>query len=197
MRTLALVIPLALLAGAAGCADDKTPAYLPAESPTAAEVVPLDTTSPGPTPTASPSITEVPGLDGQMKPLGDAATIPPDEELMASMRCEPLGEQVDARIYNLWGYRPVSSTRVEVGEGLTPGEVWWVFAFSYERDGHVFDHAMLTSNPSYPGEGSWLILGDEVASESNLSSWDGVKWDAERLERGQSALAKALSCLKD
>lgn len=178
---------VALLLGAVGCTSG-TPAYLPSEDESPEAAIPVVAT----TAEASPPVVTVRGLDGEPKPRASAETIAPDEAIMATMECEPVSEDTADRIYRLRGHRVEDAVQVEVGEGLEPGEIWWVVA--YASDDFREGTALLTTFPS--GGSGYRDLGETVEG-SPWNRWDNVRWDAERLAKGQSALAKALECIAD
>lgn len=134
------------------------------------------------------------GLDNEPKPRASAETIAPDEALMSEMVCEPVTEATERKVYGLWGEEIGSIVQVEVGEGLEPGDIWWVVA--YTTDQHPNRQALLTN---FPGGGNGRrVLGPSVEGYGDYewNPWDNVRWDAERLKVGQSALAKAFDCLE-
>lgn len=195
MRTLLVALLTLMLVACSGSAvedpqttdDTMTPAPAPSEVIT---VLPDPTHSIGPEPTAS-------GTDGR-DPRVKVEDIPPDPELMASMECEPLSPETESRLEWLWGEPIVHGLQVEVGEGLTPGEVWWIVTYSStsEEFGER-SSILLTNHPGIPDErGTWLLLGAQVVNARGewAHTWDGTRWDIERLTRGQSAVAKALEC---
>lgn len=202
MRNVMWGTAVALLLGAAGCTSG-TPAYLPSgdESPEAA--IPVVATTAEASPSSSPSVVMIRGLDGEPKPRASAETIAPDESIMATMECEPLseetaryGREVQERV------APFDPVQVLIGEGLTPNEMWWVVA--YERLGQAtvdgstaVNQAYITTQPGVDGQGQWVNISSayQLPDGSVGSEWNNVRWDHDRLLRGQSALRKALDCL--
>lgn len=87
---------------------------------------------------------------------------------------------------------PTRSIQVEVGEGLTLGETWWVVILDSPAD-DAYQWAelrrFLTNAPGVSGEGHWIPV------PSKGDPWGSVEWDFERLVRAQSALVKAHECL--
>ncbi len=145
----------------------------PSTSPTEPEVVPFPTE-----PAVTPSPTEV-------------ETISPDAQMMAAMECEPLSQDLLARMRIDFG-TPTRSVMVEVGEGLTPGETWWVVILDIPADDRkpwARLRRFLTNAPGVSGDGHWISV------PSNGDPWRSVAWDSERLVRAQSALTKARECL--
>lgn len=118
--------------------------------------------------------------------------VPVDPELVASMDCEPLSAALLEKMRADFG-RPNRAVQVKVGEGLNPGQVWWVVVldspadFSYEWEEL---RPFLTTAPGVENLGKWINL-------AGGDPWRNVKWDSERLVRGQSALTKAQNCLND
>lgn len=175
-----------------GCTDGGGESPEPVLTPAPPVVVTLEEQAETATPT--PSVVMVRGLDGEMKPRASAETIAPDEAIMATMECEPISDDTTDRIYRLHGEKWADAIQVEVGEGLEPGETWWIVAGDTGPSSSI--EAMVTSLPG--GGSGYHYLGSSVRGHGDeWNRWDDVHWDAERLERGQSALAKALDCLRD
>lgn len=207
-RSIPLALLLGLCVGCTAVVPDGTDALLP-ESPSSVSAAPTDqdavsqppedlgaTQQPAPTP--GPDQTT--GGQTAAVPRASAETIRPDPEIMATMECEVLSAATEERIYRLWGVPVETAVQVEVGEGLTPGEIWWVITYmsTSELDGRIRSDR-LTNHPGNPEErGEWFILGSWVPSQDGPAyTWDNIHWDAERLARGQSALSKAHECLAE
>ncbi|HHV20806.1 MAG TPA: hypothetical protein GXZ30_04610 [Propionibacterium sp.] len=111
----------------------------------------------------------------------------PDPAIMASMTCEPVDKDLLDELRSELG-TPTRSIQVEVGEGLNPGEDWWlVILDSPADDSYAWGLRHFLTNA--PGGGPlWIPLPQE-------DPWMYVQWDAERLTRAQSALVKAQGCL--
>lgn len=155
---------------------------------------------PTPTPTASPTPTDTvtpvppwePDDDGDGPP---AWQVSPDPAIIASMECEPISEDTQQQIGALWGDIYVDGVQVEVGEGNTPGELWWVVIFAYSDDSEGF-MSWLTNQPGLPGErGTWINAGVRVEVEGEWLTMIGADWDHERMVRAQSATIAAWDCL--
>ncbi len=145
----------------------------PPMSPNEAVVVPTPTE-----PAVTPSPSEV-------------GTIPSDPELVATMECEPLSQNLLAKMRMDFG-NPTASVQVEVGEGLTPGETWWVVILdSPADDAYQWEELrrFLTNAPGISDEGQWIPV------PSTGDPWGSVEWDSERLMKAESALMKAHECL--
>lgn len=180
-----VVSALVLVLGVAGCngsvEDNLTPTAAP-EPTDAVTVAPVDTRSPEPEAET----------ESEAEPTSQSSeeSIAPDPEIMATMECEPLSEELLDRMRIHFG-TPDRSVQVEVGEGLTPGEIWWVVILdSSADDSYEWEELrqFMTNAPGISADGRWIPLG--------LSDpWSTVSWDSERLVRGQSALTKARECL--
>lgn len=177
-----------VLVGCSGPVDDDqvTPEPTPTET-----VIPLPPVTQEPIDEAvDPDVeTAIDTDSGPTAPAGEES-IAPDPGIMATMECEPLSEDLRARMRIHFG-TPERSVQVEVGEGLTPGEIWWVIVLDSPSDDSyqwVIPRRFLTNAPGVAEDDIWIPLW--------LSdTWRPVKWDSERLVRGQSALTKALECL--
>ncbi|HHV20419.1 MAG TPA: hypothetical protein GXZ30_02610 [Propionibacterium sp.] len=100
--------------------------------------------------------------------------------------CQPISEHTQARIQQRWGEPAAHGVQVQVGEGISIGERWWVVAY----EAPSMNEYVLTN---YPGlspsqRGIWFRLSH--------TGWDGVEWDRDRLDQGEAALAKASECLR-
>ena len=111
-----------------------------------------------------------------------------DEDIMATMTCEPFGEGSE-ELNMMFGYfnRAVS---VEVGKNN--GRTWWVVIFEWDGEGGTagLREAYLTDalgQASYR-DGMWIRLRDS-------DRWHDVDWDHDMLVRGQSALEVAREAL--
>lgn len=176
---------VALLLGVSGCtAGESTPAYLPSEGESAQVAIPVVDVTLEASP--SPSEVMVRGLDGEPKPRASAETIAPDAAVLATMECEPVSRELLDRKRIDFG-APRRSVQVEVGEGLTPGETWWVVILDSPSDEAHKEglRPFLTNAPGPGGADEWI----------SLRGLKRVAWDSERLVRAQSALTKAEECL--
>ena len=119
-----------------------------------------------------------------------AEAIPTDPDLVASMECEPLSTDLLSQMRFEFG-TPTRSVQVEVGEGLTPGEVWWVVVLDSPADDSYSwgIRRFLTNAPGGGGAWDWLAIQPR-------DPWANVLWDAQRLTRAQAALVKAERCLE-
>ena len=185
MRNVTWGAAVALLLGSVGCTSG-TPAYLPSEDESPEAAIPVVAT----TAEASPPVVTVRGLDGEPKPRASAETIAPDEAIMATMECEPLSTDLLSKMRFEFG-APTRSVQVEVGEGLTPGEVWWVVVLDSPADDSYSwgIRRFLTNAPGGGGAWDWLAIQPR-------DPWANVLWDAQRLTRAQAALVKAERCLE-
>lgn len=215
-RTVAaVVVGISLLSGctAAGNLRD---AVVPPEQPVIAvpepsadpetpdgSVVVVGPDGPAALPSPSDELAEPKPWEVDDRPL-KPQLIPPDPTLVESMQCLPV--PTDTLEFALEtsqaGYNgmPLSgSAMVEVGEGLNPGEVWWVVATAFELEPEkaaVFDSPIvrLTNQPGLSaGErGTWITT---LEDDQGRHMWHHVKWQDEGdFVRLQSAAAKALSC---
>lgn len=180
MRAVLVVLVLALV----GCSAED-----PAPSPSSE---PVETFTARPAPDASQS------ESGQAGDFSISSVLP-DPAIMATMECEPLSDDVRSRISDRWGSVPAHSVQVEVGEGLTEGELWWVISWVDEGGDPLHDGAQhLTNAPGLPSgvEGTWISSGGVYVQERNATFGGNVRWDAEGIARAQSALATSLDCLE-
>lgn len=119
-----------------------------------------------------------------------------DPSIMKEMSCDPLSPEFLEASKTYVGY-PRQSVKIEVGEGLTPGENWSVVALdsppddSYEWGIRRF----LTTAPGIEdleeikdGVGKWIVLDEQ-------DPWANVLWPEDKLVVAQSALEKALTCI--
>lgn len=174
----------------------------PAPTPAETVIVVEDPTAVEPSAPSSTPTDSLGGEDGRaLKPQ----TIAPDPALMESMECLPVPDQTleFAHTSTQAGFNKaplIDSAMVEVGEGLTPGEVWWLIALHYEeRKGSPTawdtEFVRLTNQPGLSsGErGMWIQSRQD---DLGRYMWQHVKWqDEESFARLQSAASKALSCL--
>ena len=144
---------------------------------------PNATSAPPASAAATPQVvTSTPVPTATSMARGTAEEIWPNEAIMATMTCEPINAENAQYARETWNGDPSKGVQVEIGEGLTQGVIFSVVVFP-AGDEYL---KMIT------GGGEWYSLG---ALTNGNYSWDGIHWDAERLERGQSALAKALDCV--
>lgn len=138
----------------------------------------------------APVAEEGPSEDAEAEEAEAEEPVVADEDIMASMVCEPL---VDASGSNnlamMFGYFD-KAVSVEVGENN--GQTWWVVVFEWDGQDGVVDlrEAYLTNSlelPSYR-DGKWIEL-------NSSDPWHDVDWSHDMLVRGQSALTLARDTL--
>lgn len=90
------------------------------------------------------------------------------------MSCDPLSSDLLDRVRFEFG-TPTRSVQVEVGEGLTPGETWWVVVLdSPPDDSYQWGlRAFLTDAPGLEEGGTWI----PVPLDDN-NPWEYVSWDS-------------------
>jgi hypothetical protein len=95
-------------------------------------------------------------------------------------------------------------TMVEVGPGNDPDETWWIVAAVSYSDawgvrGEYEPVTFLTTTPSEenPRRGKWINVGRAAGAPKGTYDWSNVSWTGERLARGKTAQAKALTCVPD
>ncbi len=128
-----------------------------------------------------------------------AEEILPDPSIMATMTCEPVSDETLAYLGQVYAPPLMEPVQVLVGEGLSPGEDWWVIVTDLDRGPTGGNNQWLTNQPGLSGErGNWIGIGAETRAPDGTmrSSFDGVHWDYERLVKGRNALTKAFECLK-
>lgn len=128
----------------------------------------------------------------ELSDTDDSAHVHTDESVMASMACEPVDSALLERMRIQLGY-PRRAVQVEVGEGLTSGELWWVVVLDSPPD-DSYDwglRAFLTNAPGLSEGGTWIDV-DFKSSDP----WKNVTWDTERLARANAALEKALAYME-
>lgn len=118
---------------------------------------------------------------------------------MATMECEPLGDEVLARIAHQWGEDPAISVQVKVGEGLAEGETWWIVAWRDDPAERWSGSEYFTNAPGLPGgeRGKWISSGGVYAETLNATFNGAIHWDRDGVTRVQSALAASIGCLDD
>ena len=100
---------------------------------------------------------------------------------------------------------PIShATMVEVGPGNDPDETWWIVAAASYSDawGAYGEYEPITFLTTTPGEenprlGKWINVGRALGAPKGTYDWSNVSWTGERLARGKTAQAKALTCIPD
>lgn len=100
---------------------------------------------------------------------------------------------------------PISdATMVEVGPGNDPDETWWIVAAVSYSDawGAYGEYEPITFLTTTPGEenarlGKWINVGRANEAPKGTYDWSNVSWTGERLARGKTAQAKALTCIPD
>lgn len=123
----------------------------------------------------------------------DPVVIPPDLDLMSEMTCDPLPQQFLETNGTEFGI-PLQSAHINVGQGLTSSEDWWVVVYDSPADsGNGTPREVrryLTTAPSNPQyTGQWIELGKK-------DPWRSVHWPDSKLVVAQSALEKATQCLE-
>lgn len=145
---------------------------------------PLITAAPDPSPTAvAPLPTAVIPPDTAVEPAETVTPVDP-----GSLSCVPPTTEVMTWLRHSWPYPDFTASdvvMVEVGEGNTPGELWWVVGAKLPESRQVY----LTNAPdvSKPSGETWI----------DLHTWEGVSWTGQRLETAWAARIKALSCLPE
>lgn len=127
------------------------------------------------------------------------SSVLPDPRIMATMSCEVPAPATLDRIRRRWGDEPLEAVQVEVGEGLTPGEIWWLVAYRTEKDGDRWSGNQWLTNAPGLAEGAdatWINSGGVYIAKNNASFGGNLHWDEEGTARAQSALAKSLDCLE-
>lgn len=191
MRHLVSLLCLVLLAGC----SNAPPMYGPERPTSTASATPTETVTP--VPPREPKGEEEQEVEDDPAPTLDLRETAPDPQVMAAMECEPISEDTQQRIYALWGWEVDHGVRVEVGEGNTPSETWWIVTFAYSNTDHPDWGSWLTNQPGSPGErGQWIQAGTRMEVDGEfLPHLMGVDWDRERLTRGHSAIAKSWDCV--
>lgn len=155
--------------------------------------------------TPSPTIEPVPPVEPStvqespdQGPDADQGEPVPDPALVASMECEPISDATRLSHESRWGAVDWNdAVQVPVGEGLTPGELWWVTVST--TDGET-GRARLTNAGSLddPTQADWLIASDwESRSQPGVywKYYPSVAWEAEGQQRLYAATAKGFECL--
>jgi hypothetical protein len=119
-----------------------------------------------------------------------------------SFTCEPISGKVLEWIVRTFngGYRfsPDLAVQVEVGEGNTANEMWWVVSFISEGDGVREHRTFLTNAPSTIKSANgelWIAIDGNDPEGSTPQDWSQVNWPPDKIARGEAAEQKALSCL--
>jgi|GEM_PF-1842558 len=183
LTILPLLAGLAVALGRSGCSSE------PHAAPVAPE--PLASTSTPDVSDVAPS-TDAGDEDSDSDPQPSATVIHSDPAVMEKMACKALTPSLLKSMELTFGY-PTRSVQVKVGEGLTPGEMWWVVILdSPPDDSHRWGiRPFLTNAPGleHGGKGTWITLGE-------TSPWESVSWPDEKLVTAQSALERAYGCLE-
>jgi len=147
--------------------------------------------------TSTPDVSDVaPASDAgdeDSDPQPSATVIHSDPAVMEKMACKALAPSLLKSMELTFGY-PTRSVQVKVGEGLTPGEMWWVVILDSPPDDRYQwgIRPFLTNAPGleHGGKGTWIELGE-------TNPWESVSWPDEKLVTAQSALEKASKCLEE
>lgn len=184
VRTVACCVMLGMLIVLGGCAsDDQSGAT---SDDTANEQVVEETEDDA----EDEAQDETSGSEGAgQQTTSDEEDIEADEDVMASMTCEPLDVARPEELTFMFGYFD-KAVCVEVGEN--DGTMWWVVMFEWDDEDGVVDlrEAYLTDSlemSSYR-DGTWIEL-------LSTDPWHYVDWDHDMLVRGQSALELARQTL--
>jgi len=125
------------------------------------------------------------------------------------MACKPPTESVMAWLRQT-GHPELPESDVAMvfaSPGNNPDEDWWVVAAVSASDawGGIDrvsgmarnDVSFLTNAPDdeKPTQDRWIDVGRPLLARRGVVDWSAVRWPDERIERGQAAQAKALSCL--
>lgn len=107
--------------------------------------------------------------------------------------CEPVSQNLLDAMRSQFG-TPARAVQVEVGEGLEPGENWWIVVLdSPADDAYKWGiRAFLTNAPGVSSKDEWKWIIIDIDSDD---PWRNVSWDGQRLARAQSALDVALDYL--
>lgn len=149
-------------------------------------------TSPTPDGTKTPTVVldyeEEPEPEDEEEP--PPPPIKPDRSLMKKMSCDAFEPEAPEVIISDFG-NYTRSTQVKVGEGLIPGEEWWIVALELpaddSRDAGI--RSFLTTEPGPPiPYVSWIEIGGD-------DPWASVEWSRKKLVVAESALTKAHECL--
>lgn len=210
-RTVAAAVGISLLS-ACSAVDSVREVVVPPETPL------VDVSEPSPSETEVPveEVIEVVEPPEPESPSAEAweddhrdlepQLVEPDPALVESMECLPVPEgslefATDSTQAGQNGVSLIDSAMVEVGEGLNPGETWWLVALAFEEPTlgrvQIGDSPVvrLTNQPGLPeGErGSWIMSRKD---DRGRHMWHHVKWeDEESFVRLQSAATKALDCV--
>ncbi|MDR0483118.1 MAG: hypothetical protein LBH13_08210 [Cellulomonadaceae bacterium] len=183
-RLAVVMVALAVLAGCgAASVDPSDDAATIAQSPSPASS-PVDSEEPTESPDPQPSPTAIPSVD----PM--------------TLTCEDAPADVMSAIAERWGQNVLlpgaRAVMVEVGEGTTAGEMWWIVAAN--APGSTSEHPDLfglTNVPSQdkPSGDTWISLPASEYALSNIRGWQHVDWPLEKLGIARAAALRAISCL--
>lgn len=186
MRSLALV-PLVLTLAVTACTSGATrPEPAPQLSAT-------DASAPSPQSVNKTPVMMVPGADGELKPAANAELIPPDEELVDAMTCEPISEENARTVHDAIGASTSNAVQVKIGQPSGDATFYAVVVPGRPSEWDAREHLPLVVGDDHFYSLGALMRGP-VPGGWNYA-WDLIYWDAAGLQRGQSALAKAFDCL--
>lgn len=122
-----------------------------------------------------------------------AATVEPDEDIMATMTCVPFDDAQlkDMRAFGVFG-RAVS---VEVGE--KEGVTWWLVAADHMNSDGVRFTRYYWLTDSLEIKGIAAAIGGTWIEVRGSNHWYNVDWDEEWLVRAESALEVARAGLSE
>ncbi|RMB57074.1 hypothetical protein EAX62_16415 [Tessaracoccus antarcticus] len=143
---------------------------------------------------------DIPSVQESVRGDPDVEVEPiPAPALVAIMECEPISDATRLSHESRWGAVDwQDAVQVPVGEGLTPGELWWVTIST--TDGETA-RARLTNAGSVddPAQAEWLIASGWQVSSRPTGVWKWfphAKWDLEGQQRLWAAIAKGYQCLR-
>lgn len=194
MRFVLTLLCLFVLSGCTAVGGGGDLPVTPSGAPTTQSSQPSGAMSTSPSGGVS---TSVPSSTTSVGPVGGCEAPTRD---MAAWITENLNGGADFPASRAW--------MVEAGQGVTPGEFWWVVVWERYSDQVVpsgtYRQVYLTNvpSPSKPTGEHWVEVGLVDLDDNPVLSyfrgyWSNVAWSGERLAAGQEAEAKALSCLSD
>jgi hypothetical protein len=108
-----------------------------------------------------------------------------------ALACEPVDPNTASHFSspdNMLKY----SKMVDAGEGLNPGEHWWVIVEVNSIPS--IQSTYLANYPAHEYGGKHFSIGIPGV---NTDAWWRIEWTDERLAQGQAAQAKAIACTKE
>ncbi len=193
VRTAIIVGLLSLLALSACAAPGPVPEPVPSSTHSGAVSETPSPTGGQVSSVGSPSSSESAGSDSDVE-----AEPVPDPALVAVMECEPISDGTRLSHESRWGAVDwKDAVQVPVGEGLTPGELWWVTVSTIDGE---LGRARLTNADSLddPTQAEWLIASEWQSSSKPTGMWKWfpyVEWEPKDRQRLHAATAKGYQCL--